>query len=118
MHYGMLFFLIVKLLIKFLENKNSDSSISSNVSTQGNINSVTYISNGKLLEQSHVYYYISMLNLENVEKINDEVIDDAAKKRSALINKMNTKIELVSSRDVIAAKLFLFDQWAYFTSYN
>ena len=59
-----------------------------------------------------------MLNLEKVERINDQVIYDAAKNRIALISKIDKNNECETIRDVTAATLFLFDQWAYLTSYN
>ncbi len=122
MHYGLITLLFIKLIIE-LSKQNECIPINKldTLSKPKNIffgKTIQYISNGKLLDDSHTYYYINMLNLFGVKNIDNHTIMTASENRRALINKNNTENPIVSTRDIAAAKFFLLDQCTYCTSYN
>jgi len=55
-------------------------------------NHIQYISNGKLLNQPHICYYVNLLNLNETSHIDCLTIEKAAENRQMLINKPDQKI--------------------------
>ena len=80
---------------------------------------VQYISNGRLLTDPHVFYYFDILSLNETKQLTDDTIENAAKKRYALINKIDYNDKWpIASRDVNAAKGYLLDRWSYMSKLN
>ena len=119
MPYGILLYLFVRLMLS-LNKKDEPIPEMTRATVEAVVpdNHIQYISNGKLLNQPHVCYYVNLLNLNETSHIDCLTIEEAAENRRMLINKANNEQMLVSSRDVAAAKFFLLDQWAYLTSQN
>jgi len=80
---------------------------------------IQYISNGRVLTSPHWLHYFNILSLNESKRINDHTIKNAARKRQSLINKIEDEGENpVASRDIVAAKYYLLDNWAYMTHLN
>ena len=80
---------------------------------------IHYISNGRLLTGTHMFYYFDILSLNENKQLTDDTIENAANKRYALINQIDYDDKWpVASRDVNAAKAYLLDRWSYMTKLN
>ncbi len=116
--FGLLFWIVSLLLKDYNKKEPKPTAIEP---FQGKMPEKTYqyYSNGRQLFEPHIFYYFEMLQLQEVTKVTDETIQEAASKRYGLINKIEYDDRWpIASRDVNAAKAYLIDRWSYMTSLN
>lgn len=115
---GMIFWIIILLLKK---DKKEESQAAPEIQNKEieRLACVQYFSNGRLLYNRHLFYYCDLLQLTGMKEITDEVIEDAAAERYALINKIDYDENWpIATKDVNAAKAYLMDRWDYMTNLN
>jgi len=111
---------IVWILLFLYKYFNEDPAIGNNQQDDSESKRyINYMSNGRIIDGPHMYYYINMINLYDADVINGNIIELAANERHSLINKIDYDYNWpIASRDVKAAKSYLIDRWNYMTSFN
>jgi len=80
---------------------------------------IVYFSNNRCVNESHIFYYFNMLNLQNWGEVTEKTIENAAIERHGQINIVayNNRWP-IASRDVHAAKAYILDRWRYMSFLN
>ena len=114
-----IFFWLASWLLKEYKKEEPIRENTNTTEDIGPIWRVQYYSNGRLLFNRHLFYYFDLLQLTGMKELTDEVIQDAAAERYALINKIDYDENWpIATRDVNAAKAYLMDRWDYMTNLN